>query len=484
MAYRKKSFIQPELKHDPDSGQACIYWGKKRYRLGAWNGQGTPPTDVLQNYLRTVAFLEDQFAAQVAGVPEPEDASRILIDEGVSLYLHHLRVDEDGDLRPDGTLSTHYERAVTHLRPLSALFGNTWAGEFNVQKLKLVRQAVRKPKPDWWKAIPGYLDPLPSGQKRREPKQWGVFYSNNAMQNIIGFFAWLESEGFVPEGKTEHLKTIKPLKGELPYEAQTVADEDVEIVCRYTSPQVAAMIRLQRITAMRPGELVRMRPCDIDASGDVWIYTPRDPVTGRQAHKTARRGHSRQIPLCTRCQAIMEPFLTGRGERDYLFQPREAAAWWKEKHAQEVPKEPRKTTLYPSELKAREKRKRQRARRKDKKRQPGERYTQYSYRQAIEYAIQKAKAADEDVKEWTPYALRHTRITEVQREYGWEDAQAVAGHESQNVTKRYAHERHQRALRLAAEAQTKRDKDKSQNSSPAEQGAAENKNTTRRRRKH
>ena len=41
------------------------------------------------------------------------------------------------------------------------------------------------------------------------------------------------------------------------------------------------MIKLQRITGMRPGEVVRMRPCDIRPSEDphVAIYEPAEHKT-------------------------------------------------------------------------------------------------------------------------------------------------------------------------------------------------------------
>ncbi|MEN6498439.1 MAG: hypothetical protein ABFD16_29405, partial [Thermoguttaceae bacterium] len=154
MAYRKKSFIRPELHHHAPTGQACIYWGGQRHPLGAWDGEGTAPTEVLQAYLRKCELLESQWHSKAAGLPEPEDASELFLQEAINLYLHHLRNDEDGDLRSDGSLSTHYERAQTHLRPVAALFGDTWASRFTVRDLKLIRQAVRKEKPDWWEAIP------------------------------------------------------------------------------------------------------------------------------------------------------------------------------------------------------------------------------------------------------------------------------------------------------------------------------------------
>ena len=45
-----------------------------------------------------------------------------------------------------------------------------------------------------------------------------------------------------------------------------------------------AMIQLQRLTGMRPGEVVIMRTADIDTTGSVWHYLPA-------SHKTEHHGH-------------------------------------------------------------------------------------------------------------------------------------------------------------------------------------------------
>ena len=48
------------------------------------------------------------------------------------------------------------------------------------------------------------------------------------------------------------------------------------------------MVQLQLLTAARSGEIVKMRPCDIDCSGPIWFYRPTE-------HKTAHHGHERKI---------------------------------------------------------------------------------------------------------------------------------------------------------------------------------------------
>ena len=69
-----------------------------------------------------------------------------------------------------------------------------------------------------------------------------------------------------------------------------VPEAFVEAVRPHVSRQVWAMIELQRLTGMRPGEVCIMRTCDLDTSGEVWVYTP-------EPHKTEHHGKERRIYL-------------------------------------------------------------------------------------------------------------------------------------------------------------------------------------------
>ena len=60
--------------------------------------------------------------------------------------------------------------------------------------------------------------------------------------------------------------------------------------CPSVSRPVKAMIELQRLTGMRPGEVGTMRACDIDTTGKVWLYRPA-------THKSMHRGKGRTVPL-------------------------------------------------------------------------------------------------------------------------------------------------------------------------------------------
>jgi integrase len=191
------------------------------------------------------------------------------------------------------------------------------------------------------------------------------------------------------------------------------------------------MVRLQILSGARPGEICSMRSCDVDTSGTVWLYRPSD-------HKTAWRGRERRIFLGPEAQKILREWL--RPEPDaYLFQPREAVA---ERRA--AARAARKTPVQPS----------QQDRRKPRPRKaPGERYNTTSYRRAIQYAIERAnrdreKNGEPPVPSWHPHQIRHLAASRLQREFGWDIARAVLGHESPDTTRIYV----ERDERLAREA--------------------------------
>jgi integrase len=188
------------------------------------------------------------------------------------------------------------------------------------------------------------------------------------------------------------------------------------------------MVRLQRLTGMRPGEVCIVRPCDVDRSGDVWSYRP-------ESHKTEHHDRERVIYLGPRAQSILTPYLL-RPADAYCFSP---AASEDARHCER--REQRKTKVQPSQAKRRRKR--------HPKIAPGDRYTTGSYGRAIDRACEKAWPAPEGLdaaairqwnKEhrWRPNRLRHAAATEIRRRYGLEAAQVTLGHANANVSQIYA----------------------------------------------
>lgn len=245
---------------------------------------------------------------------------------------------------------------------------------------------------------------------------------NERIERIKRIFKWAANRGFVTASVYQELTLLEGLKkGRCPCpESVPVLPVPLEIVektLEFSPPIVADMAMVQYLTGMRPGEVCDLRVCDINRSGDVWEFDYK-------AHKTVHHGHSRPIWFGERAQRILIPYLIdaeGDPER-YVFSPKETVQWWKM-----AKKSKRKTKIQPSQIE------RAKNPKKNPKRAPGEKYLESSYRTALQRAAKKA-----GVKKWFPNQLRHTRATEIRKEFGLEAAQVILGHEKADVTQIYA----------------------------------------------
>lgn len=243
------------------------------------------------------------------------------------------------------------------------------------------------------------------------------------MSRVKRMFRWAASEEMLPATIHAQLMTVDGLrKGRSrALEARPVmpvSPTDVAAVKPFVSRQVWAMIQLQILTAMRPGEVRIMRPRDITRTKDVWEYRP-------ESHKTEHHGRERVIFLGKKSQAILKQFSpTPDG---YYFSPDDARREFDEQRTAN-----RKTPMTPSHVK--------RTRKSQPTRAPGRCYTDSSYGQAIRRACESA-----EIELWAPNRLRHTAATTVRSEYGLEAAQVILGHAHANVTQVYA----ERDLRVA-----------------------------------
>lgn len=299
------------------------------------------------------------------------------------------------------------------LRPLRRLYGNTPAGEFGPKALRAVRQQM-----------------IDSGLSR------GLI--NRRVGKIKRVFKWGVSEELIPPSVHHGLQTLVGLRhgrtsARESEPVRPVDDKWVNATLPYVSPQVSTMIQIQRLTGMRPCELIIMRPCDIDMEGDIWVYEPYE-------HKNKWRGHERKIPLGPKAQMLLRPFLD-RPPTTYLFSPEEAEQW---RHAEL--RRNRQSPLTPSQRKRKPKRNRKKA--------PGDRYRTTPYSRAISYGIKKAnknRDGKPEIPHWFPLQLRHTRATEVRREYGLDAAQVALGHAHADVTQVYAERNLALATKIAEE---------------------------------
>jgi integrase len=102
---------------------------------------------------------------------------------------------------------------------------------------------------------------------------------NRQISRIIRLFKWAVSEELIPPGVHQALRTVPGLRrgrsdARESEPVKPVPDAFVDAIKPYVSRQVWAMVELQRLSGMRPGQVCSMRSADIDTSGKVWTYTP------------------------------------------------------------------------------------------------------------------------------------------------------------------------------------------------------------------
>ena len=308
---------------------------------------------------------------------------------------------------PDGRPTSEQNDYRFTLKPLRHLYSSLRVVEFTPKKLKAVRQVMIQ------EDISRKVINQRIGRIKRMFK-WGV---SEELVPETTFSALLSVTG-LQRGRCPEVRESKPV---LPLEL-----DQVQAVFPHVLPVVKAMIEVQLLTCMRPGEVCQMRSVDLtpDVEGK-WHYRPGH-------HKTAWRGKERIISVGPQALAILKPYLDSHQPEDYLFSPREAMEQLRmEQRAKRV------TSVQPSQ---------RNRRRAQPRRTPNNCYRTASYDRAINRACVAA-----GIPFWGANRLRHTRGTEVRRVYGLEAAQALLGHSSADVTQIYAERNLSLADKVASE---------------------------------
>lgn len=330
--------------------------------------------------------------------PIPQEQPDLTVSEMIVRFLQWAKTYYPVNDRKE---KGEYEEHIRSLRPLNFLFGVCLAKDIGPKAIKAVRELL----------IRGYEHPEYGPQSALARNT-----INQRISRVKHCFKWAVQEELVP-GTVYHALLAVP---GLQYGRTSAKETErvkpvpigiVEKTIPHTSPVVADMVRLQHLTAMRPGELVIMRAIDIDMSQPTWIYRP-------SAHKTKHHGHTREIPLGERCQEIVRRYLSTDGNA-YLFSPKTS-----QKLRYQIIRARRTTKVYPSQ---------HRYRKRGRQRLPGDRYTVTSYCRAVKKAAERAGVAH-----WHPHQLRHTRATEVRQLYGIDAARALLGHRNSVITETYA----------------------------------------------
>lgn len=210
-----------------------------------------------------------RFTEGVADITIAEVAERFFTDHANEYFRH-----PDG--RPTSELYI-YRRAV---RELVLQYGLIPAADFTAKKLKALQRSLVTKK-------------IENPRNPDAPQTLARTTINHYVQRVKGLFTWGVSEGLIPPSISHSLSTVKGLKknrtdARESEEITPVNDAYVEAVLPFVGNTIAAMIRVQRLTAMRPGEVCMMTTGDLDTKASVWVYRPR-------WHKNAWRGINAQL---------------------------------------------------------------------------------------------------------------------------------------------------------------------------------------------
>ena len=362
---------------------AVVYQNGKIQYLGQY---GSPESKTA--YARLVAESRNPV------IRPSKDEQSLSVAELAAAFLEHTRT------TLETANYTHHRIVIADF--LLKLYGtDTSADDFRPSCLKLVRQDMV------------------------ESKRLCRSMVNDYTRRITRMFTWGVEEEYVNPNTALALKAVKALPSGYPgtFEnepREPVPDEVIRRTLPFMPSTLAALVKLQRLTGCRPSEIFKMRVGEIDTTTDpdLWMY--RLPQ-----HKTEKKTKRKKvIPLGKPEQEILAPFLIDKEPEAAVFSPRQAV---EERNAEK--RANRKSKMTPSQ-----------AARVSKPRQIAEFYNKDTYRQAVEYAINKGNKVlpeEEQIPYWTPYQIRHTAATAMELEENFEASMILLDHEKPTTTARY-----------------------------------------------
>lgn len=281
------------------------------------------------------------------------------------------------------------------VRPVVDLYGTLAATKFGPSQYRAVRS-------EW----------LKDASRCRQ-------YINKQMKRLLSILKWGASMGYITGENFIGCQCVESLKrGRVPglresKAIQPVADEVVDATLLHTTQVVGDMVRFQRFTGCRPGEVCQVTPSMVDRSKTVWLVE-------LDKHKTAYRGKKRIIFVGPRAQQVLEPYLQ-RGDHSACFSPIESEQQrLAAKHA--ARKTPMSCGNVPGSNRSRKPRT-----------SPTNQFSAGTYARSIRNICER-----ENITKWSPGQLRHTAATQIRKQHGLETSQVVLGHSTAAVTQIYA----------------------------------------------
>lgn len=245
---RQFTVVWPDMGRPAKSSPTYIYKHPDKARI-YWRGEFRDLPGKFQSSESINVFHEFCLHVQATG-----ELPRKNVDEKQHLTVARLVAwwrEYAKDYYPETSKQPIYiEYAV---RPLEELFGSKLASEFQPVDLKVVRKLL-----------------ISRGQCRNtvnvRTKQIQFVFKQAASECLIDQSVW--------HGLLSLQPILKDRENAVDYEEiGSVNLSAFEQTLKHCMPIQAAALRVQLLTGMRSGELLAMRPQDLDMTGKHWIYT-------------------------------------------------------------------------------------------------------------------------------------------------------------------------------------------------------------------
>lgn len=351
----------------------------------------------------------------------PRQANQVSVEQVAEKYLEHANRTH----RKDGQVTSRVYNIRSALERLTSYYGDVSADQLTAPALARFRddldqtQAVKRPTINEWLTI------------------------------VRQAWDWAAEQGYIEPDVALRLTRVRRLQrgrsASNEYRDITpVAWATVEPTLAHCSDVVAAMIRLQWHTGMRPDEVCSLRTGDLDTSGEVWLYYPL-------SHKTDHHGKTRIVAIGPEAKKVLKPWLSNKLNA-CVFRPnrvpkadRDAGPHYTtDSYRRAIHRACDRAFPPPKRL--------QRQYVEANGRKKWRLQTEAEWRAALgEKAWAELEQWREDHR-WSPNQLRHAKATELRKRYGLEVARLALGHSSADMTAVYAERDLERLVEIAKES--------------------------------
>ena len=296
---RRRISLRPvPALQDDGRGRAIVRWSHlgTRYKrsFGTWGS-----AQAEKEYSRWAA---EWYACQGTAAPPPEQGHVLSVAGLIALCLdwaaQHYRKHDQPTSEVAG-----FEAALSGLNDL---YGDTAAADFGPTQLRALQAS--------WVT-----------------KGLSLSTCNKYLHRAIRCFQFGAGRGLVPPSVPAALAHVEYLQrgrsaARPPQKITAAPDATIEAILPHlhTDPDrqavLSALVRLQRATGMRPGEVLELRPEDLDRTQVPWLYCP---ASGGKAY---HHDKDRRVWLGPRAREILTPWLETAKEGELVFRIRHRRA--------------------------------------------------------------------------------------------------------------------------------------------------------------